>query len=73
MKVFLAGGSGAIGVPLVRALVAAGHQVARSCELSRVFETLAEGFHEARLALNRLSDSLLHLDDSHAPNAGMIL
>ena len=27
MKVFLAGGSGAIGVPLVRALVAAGHQV----------------------------------------------
>jgi len=27
MKVFLAGGSGAIGVPLVRALLAAGHQV----------------------------------------------
>jgi len=27
MNVFLAGGSGAIGVPLVRALVAAGHQV----------------------------------------------
>jgi nucleoside-diphosphate-sugar epimerase len=27
MKVFVAGGSGAIGVPLVRALVAAGHQV----------------------------------------------
>ena len=27
MKVFLAGGSGAIGVPLVRALVASGHQV----------------------------------------------
>ncbi len=53
--------------------VAAGHQVARSCELSRVFETLAEGFHETRLALNRLSESLLHLDDTHAPNAGMIL
>jgi len=27
MKIFVAGGSGAIGVPLVRALVAAGHQV----------------------------------------------
>ena len=27
MNVFVAGGSGAIGVPLVRALVAAGHQV----------------------------------------------
>ena len=27
MNVFIAGGSGAIGVPLVRALVAAGHQV----------------------------------------------
>ena len=30
MNVFLAGGSGAIGVPLVRALVAAGHQVTAS-------------------------------------------
>lgn len=28
MKVFIAGGSGTIGVPLVRALIAAGHQVA---------------------------------------------
>jgi nucleoside-diphosphate-sugar epimerase len=27
MRVFLAGGSGAIGVPLIRALIAAGHQV----------------------------------------------
>ena len=27
MRVFVAGGSGTIGVPLVRALVAAGHQV----------------------------------------------
>ena len=27
MNVFIAGGSGAIGVPLVRAIVAAGHQV----------------------------------------------
>lgn len=42
--------------------VAAGHQVARSCALSQVFETLADGFHDVRLALNRLSDSLIHLD-----------
>ena len=27
MNVFIAGGSGAIGIPLVRALVAGGHQV----------------------------------------------
>ena len=44
--------------------VAAGHQVARSCALSEVFETLADGFHDVRLALNRLSDSLLHLDSA---------
>ena len=30
MKIFVAGGSGAIGVPLVKALVAAGHQVTTS-------------------------------------------
>lgn len=47
--------------------VAAGHQVARSCALSEVFETLADGFHDARLALNRLSDSLLHLDSAPPP------
>ena len=27
MKIFLAGGSGTIGIPLVRAITAAGHQV----------------------------------------------
>jgi uncharacterized protein YbjT (DUF2867 family) len=27
MRIFVAGGSGTIGIPLVRALVAAGHQV----------------------------------------------
>ena len=47
--------------------VAAGHQVARSCALSEVFEMLAEGFHDVRLALNRLSDSLLHLDTAPSP------
>jgi nucleoside-diphosphate-sugar epimerase len=34
MNVFVAGGSGAIGVPLVRALVAAGHQVTASTRSS---------------------------------------
>jgi hypothetical protein len=47
--------------------VAAGHQVARSCALSEVFEKLADGFREIRLALNHLSDSLLHLDTASAP------
>ena len=47
--------------------VAAGHQVARSCALTEVLERLADGFHEARLALNRLSDSLLHIDGGAAP------
>ena len=47
--------------------VAASHQVARSCALSGVFETLAEGFHDVRLALNRLSDSLLHIDTAPSP------
>ncbi len=47
--------------------VAAGHQVARSCALSEVFEMLADGFHDVRLALNRLSESLIHLDSPPAP------
>jgi len=47
--------------------VAAGHQVARSWALSEVFEILADGFHDVRLALNRLSDSLLHLDSAPSP------
>src|SRR3954454_8474353 len=43
------------------------HQVARSCDLSKIFEALASGFHGVRLALNRLADSLLHLDDAPSP------
>lgn len=39
------------------------HATARRCELSSVFEELAERFHEVRLALNRLSEHLLNLDD----------
>ena len=41
----------------------ADHQVARAASLSEVFEQLAESFREVRRALNRLSDSLLHLGD----------
>ena len=49
---------------------AASHRVARSAALSGVYEQLAEQFHDVRLALNRLSDSLLHLDDTHTPLIG---
>lgn len=45
----------------------AGHAVARRCELSDVFEGLAEQFRAVRLALNELADRLLNLgDDAHA-------
>jgi hypothetical protein len=44
------------------------HELARSCALTNIFEALADQFHEVRLALNRLADSLVHLDDSHTPN-----
>jgi hypothetical protein len=50
----------------------ASHQVARTCALNGVFDTLADSFHEARLALNRLSESLLHLDGTHTPNLPLI-
>jgi hypothetical protein len=43
--------------------VVASHSVARSCDLAEVFSSLAEQFHEIRLALNRLSDQLLTLDE----------
>jgi len=41
----------------------ASHATARRCELSSIYEELADRFHEVRLALNRLSDQLLNLDD----------
>jgi hypothetical protein len=41
----------------------ASHATARRCELSDVFEELADRFREVRLALNRLSDQLLNLDE----------
>jgi hypothetical protein len=43
----------------------ASHSTARRCELNDVFEELADRFHDVRLALNRLSDELLNLDDDH--------
>jgi hypothetical protein len=41
----------------------ASHSTARRCELNDVFEELADRFHEVRLALNRLADELLNLDE----------
>jgi hypothetical protein len=41
----------------------ASHATARRCELDDVFEELADRFRDIRLALNRLSDQLLNLDD----------
>lgn len=49
----------------------AGHSTARRCELQDVYGELAERFHEVRLALNRLSDELINLDDDH--RAGLLL
>ncbi len=43
------------------------HETARRCELNDVFEELADRFHDVRLALNRLSDQLLNLDDDARP------
>ena len=43
----------------------ASHSAARRCELNDVYEELADRFHEVRLALNRLSDELINLDDDH--------
>jgi hypothetical protein len=46
----------------------ASHATARRCDLSDVYEGLAGRFHEVRLALNRLSDSLLNLDEESNPS-----
>lgn len=48
--------------------VVASHEVARSADLSDIYAALAERFHDIRLALNRLSDELLNIDDeAHIP------
>jgi len=46
----------------------ASHATARRCELSAVYEELADRFRAVRLALNRLSDSLLNLDEEANPS-----
>lgn len=43
----------------------ASHSTARRCELNDVYEELADRFHEVRLALNRLAEELINLDDDH--------
>ncbi|HEY6071633.1 MAG TPA: hypothetical protein VIU85_09690, partial [Chthoniobacterales bacterium] len=45
----------------------ASHETARRCELTDVFAGLAQRFHDVRLALNDLSDRLLHLDEDARP------
>jgi hypothetical protein len=51
--------------------VVAGHAYARAADLGEIYSALAEQFHSVRLALNRLSDSLLNIDDdSHIPLLG---
>jgi len=51
--------------------VVAGHAYARAADLRDIYNDLAEHFHDVRLALNRLSDSLLNIDDqSHIPLLG---
>jgi len=46
----------------------ASHETARRCELNDVFLGLANRFHDVRLALNDLSDRLLHLDEDARPS-----
>jgi hypothetical protein len=51
--------------------VVAGHSYARAAELRDIYSALSEQFRDVRLALNRLSDSLLNIDDSsHIPLLG---
>ena len=50
-------------------LAAARHEAARHRGLTDVFNGLAEGFHEIRLALNQLADRLLNLGDDSATTA----
>ncbi len=41
--------------------------VARQCQLSEIFEELGDRFHDVRLALNRLSDEILSLEEPAPP------
>ncbi len=44
------------------------HRIARTFKMTELFEALSDSFHEARLALNRLAGTLLHLDDGGSSN-----
>ncbi len=50
----------------------ASHKTARCAELTPIYEQLADGFHDMRLALNRLSDTLLHLDGAQTPKFSLL-
>ncbi len=51
--------------------VVANHAVARSADLSDIYNALAAQFHDIRLALNRLADTLMNIDDAaHIPLLG---
>lgn len=43
---------------------------AKRCQLDDVYEELADRFHEVRLALNRLAEELINLDDDS--NSGLV-
>jgi nucleoside-diphosphate-sugar epimerase len=58
MKVFVAGGSGTIGVPLVRALVAAGHEVVATTR-SREKERLIRGLGATPVVVDALDAAAL--------------
>jgi hypothetical protein len=49
----------------------AGHRLARTCELTRIYESLAESFREVRLALNHVSGALFHMD-RHPPTGALL-
>ena len=46
---------------------AAAHPEARKFQLDAIYQELADGFHEVRVALNDLARRLLHLDTPPAP------
>lgn len=47
------------------------HELARSCALTPIFDSLADQFREVRLALNQLADSLIHLGDEPPPHLAL--
>jgi len=52
--------------------VASDHRLAKQYELTPVFATLSECFHETRQALNNLAERLMHLGDNSSYDALLI-